>query len=299
MIEDLIEGIACYCDTEKKMNALSNVCYTFKAPISIDNNKLSELSKYHNKTSEEIDRELRKNRIANKYEYNDDERKINHRYRHLDEDLFLDALQHNRDVRASVLKQLRKKGFKLDGVDVSKIKDIRDSLPDPVYELENRTNESKDRSRLENDLKDTLNTLGKKLKTSADEFKHNDHISNRNKVLLLGGGTLGGAGLGALIGDRISKKKGWSRTKGRVIGGLLGSGAGLLSSGVGGFMYDRSKHDNALKTHFDEYKKSEKHYIDAIDEANKKVNKYKTDELRTPFDKKDGMDYLDSLRGFH
>jgi hypothetical protein len=54
MIEDLIEGISCYCDTEKKMTALDNICYSFGDYFKSypemnteDNNKFYDYAEKH------------------------------------------------------------------------------------------------------------------------------------------------------------------------------------------------------------------------------------------------------------
>jgi hypothetical protein len=87
------------------------------------------------------------------------------------------------------------------------------------------------------------------IKTDEDRKRAQESLDKRmrsvkGKGYQMGGGALGGAGLGVLIGDRISKKKGWSRTKGRIIGGLLGAAGGTGLGYSGARLYEGNEQIN-------------------------------------------------------
>jgi hypothetical protein len=283
MIEDLIEGIACYCDTEDKYRALENVCYTFKAPVSIDHSQLSDYIPFKNKTDEEIDRELRKYRtkinkagksviieLANERDPNS---------------MLMDELQAQRNTLALSIKIAR--GAKDESVsDAISNNNKLVSNPTDSYPLNliNRISEKDDF------LKNGYDKLNR---SNKDHIFYLMHGLNKDKKKYLQsipgyvsiGSGIGGAGIGALIGNKIAKKKGWNTRKSRVIGGLIGgiTGAGL---GYGGsYLYGKHKVqpkiDN-LNNSIDKYKEDTNNIINDV------KNKYPY--YKDQFDKYDRYD---------
>jgi hypothetical protein len=288
MIQNLIEGIAYYCNTQDQYRALENVCYTFKSPVSMDHSQLSDYIPLKNKTDEEIDREIRQDRInlarsgggvTGKFGS-----KIKDVYfktpihgnpiQHATDSIKLE-FQSKRDEMAFALRRIREAKMKGDSYDVEDwTKDLNKYKAEYGSTDEDKENIKNNNRNLESDLFNEDFTkrnnrdinIGKSIKDNYyKRMNINDSIPKYTAISGVGG-AVGGSGLGVLIGDKIAKKKGWSRTKSRVIGGLLGGVAGAGLGAGGSYLYGKhrvSSFKNKINDAIDNYKKI------SVDDMNK------------------------------